>query len=157
MKTTAKKLKTSSVTARTKSAQVKSTRKPATSITPQAEESRKSGAAEIVDVIEHVDFIAPETPLSSSSVSKLCAGAKNYVQLARTFGGSKPTVDDDYFSTRLALLQACLEASKSGKFSLSKEETKRCAGVIAVKMFQEVREWAEMGIEKGREVLKGAL
>jgi hypothetical protein len=155
MKTTAKKLKTSSVSARSNSAQVKSTRKPAASITPQAEESRKGGAAEIVDIIEHVDFIAPETPLSSSSVSKLCATAESYAQLARTLRGS-PEVDDDYFSPRLALLQACLEASKTGKFNLSEEGTKRCAGVIAVKVLREIREWAEMGIEEGREALKGS-
>jgi hypothetical protein len=139
------------VSAGTKPAQEKSTSKPASSTTPQ---SRERGRGAIVEIIENVRLYAPETPLPPSAVSKLYAAAKNYSELARAFEDPSE-VHSEYFTTRLASLQSCVAASKSGKFNLSPREMKRCAGVFAVKLFEEIRQYAEFGIEEAQDALDG--
>jgi hypothetical protein len=140
---------TATVSPRTKSTQKNSTRKSASSTTPQAKESPQSAAADIIDIIEWVDFIEPETPLAPEDAAKLYDVASNYARLALAISNHASGWDARYSAAQLALLQACVQASKTGKLNLPKREMKRCAGVFAVKLFKELSMWGENAIEEG--------
>jgi hypothetical protein len=144
------------VAPRTASTQEKSTPKQTLSIVPKTEEPRKGNGAKLIEIVAYVSA-DPDAILDPSAGSMLYDAANGASQHALAIGNSPSGWDAEYFATRLALLQKCVKASKSGKLDLSRQEVKRCAIVLAVQLFKELSVWANVLIQEAYAELEKAI